>query len=152
KTFTATFNVADNGQGDGLAASYYIQDKSFNGEPSLTRVDPQIGFNWGIGSPDPSLPVDRFTVRWTGAILPQFDDTYTFYFTSDDGVRVWVDSTLIIDKWIDQASVENSGTIALERRRYPITIEYYENDGEAVAFLSWSCSQLVKSIVPESQL
>ncbi|HMJ71434.1 MAG TPA: PQQ-dependent sugar dehydrogenase [Cyclobacteriaceae bacterium] len=152
KTFTATFTSADTGNGDGLTGLYFIEDKTFQGQPSLTRVDPQVGFNWGTASPDPSIPADRYTVRWIGEILPQFDDEFTFYFTSDDGVRVWIGSTLLIDQWVDQASVEHTAKIALERKKYPIKIEYYEAEGEAVAFLSWSTSTLVKQIVPTSQL
>jgi hypothetical protein len=152
KTFTATFTSADKGEGDGLKGEYFIQEKTFNGEPSLTRVDEQVAFNWGNGSPDPSIPDNRYTVRWTGEILPQFDDEYTFYFTSDDGVRVWIGTTLLIDQWVDQASVEHTAKISLEKKRYPIKVEYYESDGEAVAFLSWSASKLVKQVVPASQL
>jgi glucose/arabinose dehydrogenase len=152
KTFTATFTTADTGEGDGLTGLYFIEDKTFAGEPSLTRIDPEVGFNWGTGAPDPSIPANRFTTRWIGEILPQFDDEYTFYFTSDDGVRVWIGSTLLIDQWVDQASVEHTAKITLERKKYPIKIEYYEAEGEAVAFLSWSCATLVKQIVPTSQL
>lgn len=152
KTFTATFTGADKGSGNGLTGAYYVDQKGFNGEPALTQIDGAVDFNWGSGSPDPSIPANDFSVRWTGEILPQFDDEYTFYFTVDDGVRIWIGSTLLIDQWTDQASVEHTATIDLEQKKYPIKIEYYENDGEAVALLSWSCSQLMKQIVPASQL
>jgi len=34
----------------------------------LTRMDPQINFQWGEGGPDPSVPVDQLSIRWTGEV------------------------------------------------------------------------------------
>jgi hypothetical protein len=92
-------------------------------------------------------------VLWTGAVQPQFEETYTFYTTTDDGVRLWVNGQLLVDKWVDQAAIEWSGTIALHAgQKYPITMEYYENGGAASATLAWSSPSTAKSIVPQSQL
>ena len=32
----------------------------------LVRTDRTIMFNWGAGSPDPAIPADHFSVRWSG--------------------------------------------------------------------------------------
>lgn len=52
----------------------------------LVRLDPTIDFKWGNSAPDPALPEDSFTARWTGQILPQYSQTYTFVARVDDGV------------------------------------------------------------------
>ena len=36
-------------------------------------------------------------LRWTGKVELVFE-TYTFYTCTDDGVRLWVNGTLLIDK------------------------------------------------------
>src|SRR5262249_33488412 len=36
----------------------------------LSRVDPGVNFDWGNGSPAPSIGVDTFSVRWTGQVQP----------------------------------------------------------------------------------
>jgi len=57
----------------------YYRGMNFN-NLILTRTDPQINFNWGDpGSPDPAVPVDQFSVRWTGEVEAGFTETYTFY-------------------------------------------------------------------------
>jgi hypothetical protein len=94
--------------------------------------------------------VDDFTVRWTGAVQPQFSQTYTFYTKTDDGVRLWVNGQLLIDEWVDQGATEWSATIALNAgQKYSITMEYYENGGGASAQLSWSSPSLAKSVIPQ---
>jgi len=120
---------------------------------TLVRVDATIAFQWGSGSPDPSIGADTFTVRWTGQVEPQYSETYTFYTNTDDGVRLWVDSQLVIDQWVDQSPTEVSGNIALSASvKYDIVMEYYENGGGAVAELRWSSPSLAKEIIPQTQL
>lgn len=147
-------NSAAIGTGTGLLGSYYSnQLKTFNGLPTLVRTDAVVNFNWGTGSPDPSISTDSFTVRWTGAVQPVFSGVYTFYTVTDDGVRLWINNQLVIDSWVDQGGVERSGSIALVgQQRYNLRMEYYENTGGAQASLSWSSPSVAKAIIPQSQL
>ncbi len=142
------------GSGTGLTGAYYSnQLRTFNNPPTMTRLDPAVNFDWGGGAPDPSISSDHFTVRWTGAVQPQFNETYTFYTKTDDGVRLWVNNQEIINAWVDQAATEWSGAIALNAgQRYALRMEYYENAGSASAQLSWSSPSTTKQIIPTSQL
>ncbi len=151
----ATFlSNASLGTGTGLTGTYYSNHlRTFANPPTLTRIDPTVDFDWGAGSPDPSISVDSFTVMWTGLVQPQFNEPYTFYTTTDDGVRLWVNGQLLVDKWVDQGATEWNGSIALQSGRlYPITMEYYENGGSASAQLAWSSPSTVKVVVQQSQL
>ena len=135
----------------GLKGDYY-NNMDFTGFV-LSRVDPGVNFDWGNGSPDPSIGADTFSVRWTGQIQPLFSETYTFYTLSDDGVRLWVNGAQLVNNWTDHAPTENSGTIALSAGvRYSIQMEYYENGGGASAALSWSSPSQLKGIIPANQL
>ena len=70
-----------------------------------SQADVSIDYNWsGVpedhgGNPIPGMPADHFSVRWTGQISVTDDSWYTFYLTSDDGARLYVDGKLIIDDW-----------------------------------------------------
>lgn len=153
-TFSANFSQLPTGNGDGLRGFYYSnQSRTFDGEPTLIRTDPVIDFDWGGGSPASGIAVDNFTVRWRGEVLAQFTDTYTFSVIADDGVRLWVNNQLIIDRWIPQAATEWSGSINLTAgQRYEITLEYFEDGGQAVIKLLWRTAQLQKQIIPTAQL
>jgi glucose/arabinose dehydrogenase len=148
-TYTATFTSAP--IPNGLTATYF-DNSNFTGT-SITRIDPAVDFNWGRGSPDPSLAADTFSVRWTGSIVPLFTQTYTFRTTSDDGVRLWVNNRLIINNWTRHAPTVNTGRIALVAgERSNIRMEYYEHTGGAVARLEWQSPSQLRQVVPESQL
>jgi mannan endo-1,4-beta-mannosidase len=122
-------------------------------ELRLTRIDGPIRFDWADRSPAPQLPADHFSVRWTGAVVPEFDGEYTFYVLSDDGARLWVDGRLIIDKWVDQSRTEWSGKIRLRAGKpAPIRLEYYERTGNALVTLSWSHARRPKQVIPRSRL
>ncbi|MGH9363080.1 MAG: PA14 domain-containing protein, partial [Thermoanaerobaculia bacterium] len=149
-TASAT-TLASGGTGVGLRGEYH--DNIDFTLLRLTRTDPTLDFDWGTGSPDPSIGADTYSVRWTGKVEPLYSQTYTFYTVTDDGVRLWVNDQLIIDKWIDQAPTEWSGAIALTAlQQYDIRVEYYENGGGAVARLLWSSAGQAKEVVPQSQL
>ena len=52
--------------GTGLKGEYF-DNANFTGL-KLTRIDAAINFDWSTGSPDASIGVDTFSVRWTGQI------------------------------------------------------------------------------------
>jgi hypothetical protein len=73
--------------------------------------------------------------------LGQFDfpagDT-TFIATADDGIRLWVDESLLIDAWTDQPPTTYTGTRTLTAGTHQVKVEYYENASGAVAQVSWT--------------
>jgi hypothetical protein len=150
----AGLTVGNAGTGIGLNGDYYSsQLATFLNAPTLTRIDPTINFDFGTGSPDPSISADTFTVRWNGQVQPFYSQTYTFYTTTDDGVRLWVNGQRLVNSWANQAPTERSGTIALTAgQKYDILMEYFENTGGAVAKLSWSSPNQFKQIIPQTQL
>ncbi len=139
------------GPGTGLQGDYY-NNTDFTSFV-LSRVDANVDFTWGSGSPDPNVDPDSFSVRWTGFVEPIYSETYTFYTVSDDGVRLWVNGQSIVDNWTLHGETEDSGTIALTAgTQYDIQMDYFENGGNATAQLLWSSASQTKEIIPQSQL
>eukprot|EP00029_Vermamoeba_vermiformis_P000793 TRINITY_DN10984_c0_g1_i1.p1 TRINITY_DN10984_c0_g1~~TRINITY_DN10984_c0_g1_i1.p1 ORF type:complete len:682 (+),score=150.86 TRINITY_DN10984_c0_g1_i1:253-2298(+) len=135
----------------GLRGTYY-NGTAFN-KLATTRVDATVNFNWTTHAPLTGVAVDNFSVRWTGFVQPKVSGTYTFYTTTDDGARLWVDNTLLVDKWTSQSAAEWSGSISLTAgQSYPIKFEYYDGTGKAVAQLEWSSSSVAKAVVPTDAL
>ncbi len=141
------------GTGTGLAGAYFA-GRNLEGLPLIERLDAGLNFAWSSGSPDSTVPVDRFSARWTGYLEPSITDTYTLVARMDDGVRVWVDDQLVIDRWLDQSARDHvAAPLTLEAgRRYKIRIEYYENAGLANARLSWSASRTPSEVIPATAL
>ena len=68
-------------------------------EVTLERVDPLVDFDWVRNGPGRPIREDDFTARWTGFLQPLGSDTYTVEAEADDGVRVWIDDDLVVDRW-----------------------------------------------------
>ena len=114
----------------------YFNNRWLSGSPVLVRDDATIDFNWVYGSPASAIPSDGFSVRWTRTI--RFEPgSYRFTATTDDGVRLWVDGHLLIDKWRDQPYTSHSGTTHISGD-VPVKMAYYENGGAAAARLLWT--------------
>jgi hypothetical protein len=111
------------GVGTGLIANYFSDQELQN--LALTRVDPAVDFDWQQGSPGAAVPADNFSARWVGKIQAQYNETYTFYTQSDEGVALWVNNQQIIDNFSDHTFGEDAGTITLKAGElYDIRVEY----------------------------
>lgn len=90
---------------------------------------------------------DAFSIRWTGSLTaPRSGDT-TFYVAKDDGVRLWIGDTLVIDRWNTRMQ-EVKGTIRLEAgQSYAFRMEYFDRSGKAGAILSWEGRSLPKTVI-----
>jgi predicted phage tail protein len=139
--------------GSGLQGDYY-DNKDFTNK-RFTRLDPKVAFYWGLGSPSSAIGANTFSVRWTGKIQPATSQAYTFTLRSDDGVRLWINGQLIIDKFISRGGIfDNVSTpISLStNQKYDIKIEYFEATGNAGCTLSWQTATIGKTTVPTSAL
>jgi len=146
-----TVNYTAPAAGSGLLGQYFT-GTNFQ-SLATSRTDKTINFNWGSTAPATGVQADGYSVRWTGQVMPEYSQTYTFYTNSDDGIRLWVDGKVLVDNWTNHGATENAGTIALTAgQKYDVKVEYFENIGNAVAQLSWSSPSRAKEIVPESRL
>ncbi|MBC7388809.1 MAG: hypothetical protein H7329_06345, partial [Opitutaceae bacterium] len=138
---------------NGLTGRYYSNTYGgFSNTVAFTRIDPTVDFYWPL-APNAAVSADQFSVRWIGRIKPQYSQLYTFYTKSDDGVRLWINNQLVIDKWLYQNEKEYSGSISLVADKlYDIKIEYFDGNGGATCRLYWSGPSLIRQIVPTSAL
>ncbi len=118
----------------------YYNNTWLGGDAALVRNDSSVSFNWGTGSPASGINSDNFSARWTRTVNFSTSGTYTFSGTTDDGLRVYVDGTLIIDKWYPQ-SASHTATKYIAAGNHDIKIEYYELTGTAKCQVSWSLGQ-----------
>ena len=117
-------------------AAYY-NNTALASRPAAVRVDAAIDFDWGTDTPIPQyIYREAFSVRWTGTLdLPA--GNYRFTTTSDDGVRLWVNNAIAIDKWNKQPTLTYSADVTLPGGRVPVKMEYYNAEHKAVAKLNW---------------
>jgi len=147
-------NTASIGNGSGLTGAYYSnQNLSFNGSPKLVRTDATVNFNWGTAGPAANVGATDYSVRWTGTVQPQFSESYTFYATTDDGVRLWVNGNELINQWPATAAGTYSNTVTLNAQElYNIELDYFHGTGSAAVELAWSSHSTPLAAIPQAQL
>ena len=114
-------------------AEYYA-NADLSGEPAQTAREVRVDYNWWEGAP-PGLPPDHFSARWSGTWHFETGE-YTFFVHADDGIRLWLDDSLLLDDWspgIYDRTIER----LVEEGWHDLKVEYFEQTGEAAIRLFW---------------
>jgi len=141
----------------GLISNWYNSDNvnyrtAGSGTLAYSGIDGPINYpDFGSSRPAGVASV-YFNARWTGAVLADTAGLYTFFTASDDGSRLYVNSSLIVDNWFDQAQTERSGNVMLPAGWHTITIEYYQGSGGAAFNVQWTPAGGVKALIPFDHL
>jgi hypothetical protein len=120
----------------------YYSNTNLSGSPAMVRNDGggSLNFNFGGGGPGSGcgLGEDYFSARWTRTVNLGAG-VYRFSVTGDDGVRLYVDGQLVIDKWFTQAATTYTSDLTFSSAGpRQIKLEYFESSGPAAALLSWT--------------
>ncbi len=139
--------------GTGLKGDYF-SNTALAGTVSLSRLDTSVNFDWGPNAPAAAIPADNFSARWSGQVEAPATGTYTFATQADDGVRLWVDGKLLINRWTNRTSArDQSVPVSLTGgRKYDIQLEYYDNSGNALVKLLWSYPGQAEQLIPQGRL
>lgn len=114
----------------------YFQNPDLAGAPVMVRDDAAVDFRWRDGPPAPGLPPDDFSVRWSRTVQLAAG-TYHFRVRADDGCRLWVDGSLLVDEWHEGAEAIYTADIYLPQETHEMVLEYFERTGVALASLTW---------------
>jgi beta-glucosidase len=132
---TAGGNLATGLQGQ------YFASNDLSGSPVLTRIDPEVNFDWTVSGAIPAeIPVGdqaSFSVLWTGQMRPTFTGDHLFKVRADGGVRLYVNSQLLIDTFLSPMPPPFYGTtiptfakIYLQAgQAYDVRLEYRRTSG-----------------------
>jgi hypothetical protein len=72
---------------------------------------------------------ERWGARFRGFVRVPSDGVYTFRLSSDDGSRLWVGDTLVVDGDGSHTSREYRGAVALRAGLHPIRVDYFQAGG-----------------------
>jgi len=78
-------------------------------------------------------------IRFEGWIDPPSDETYYFCIASDDGAKMYLDGTLMIDDWYDRGGGcgQTADADFSDGQPKELTVWWYENGGGAHVTLLW---------------
>ena len=135
----------------GLLTTYYNWDSTAS---PVYSIDPTVDIDWNAnGSPAPGIAGNNWNVSWEGKVLADYNETYTFRVTADDGVRLWVNGALLVNAVNNQDLNTFTGTINLQSGHwYSIRMEYYQHSAGGTAKLEWSSASQQLEVIPASHL
>jgi hypothetical protein len=156
----SSFGATPNG--DGLLAQYF-NNNNLSGSPVFTQVEENVNNFWFNCSPDPTVHNDNFSARYTGFLYVPYSEPYTFSVRVSDGARLWVNGNQVLNPWAPATdpSANFDATVIpnlTANTSVPITLEFYDNTGEATIQLRWSSPTLYvmngnqQAIVPRAYL
>lgn len=108
-----------------------------------------LNFNWDKGQPNvngatiplancPDSPtcIDNFSARFTSTqnLTP---GQYNFVVSSDDGVRLYVNGGLVLDKYFGRALTTDTISVTIATSPVNLTVEYFEGVDLAILQVQW---------------
>src|SRR5205085_4210672 len=125
---TAEIEYGLNPYKPGLWASFWSGDaKDRFKVKHLARPETKISQDWGVGSPDKTVPNDNFGVIWAGVLRIEVDKKYKFILKADDSVTLKIDGKVI----------KNNEELVLAKGDREIQIVFWEGTGGASVSVKW---------------
>lgn len=130
----------------GLDYAYY--EGSYGSLPPFATLTPVKTGTTAIPDLTPRLHDDNFAFRYTGYVTVPTDSVYTFYTNSDDGSRLAIGSTVVVDNDGLHGNQEKSGPIGLKAGTHALTVTFFELGGDQVLGVSYAGPSLSKQAIP----
>lgn len=133
---------------NGLNYAYY--EGVFTALPNFSAITPVESGNVTNVDLGPRNREDDYAFQFTGYINVPTDGTYTFYTSSDDGSRLQIGTTTVVNNDGLHSTVEASGAIGLRSGKHAVTITFFEHLGGATLTASYAGPGIAKQLIPAS--
>ncbi len=89
---------------------------------------------------------------WTGWLTIPATGLWTLSTESDDGSRLWIGDTMVVDNDGLHGMVLRQGSIALAAGKHPVRMEFFEYGGGAGMIARWSGPGSANAVIPAASL
>ncbi|NLP12501.1 family 78 glycoside hydrolase catalytic domain [bacterium] len=98
------------------------------------------------------LPVHNFAMVFSGFLEITEQDEYTFYTSSNDGSRLYINDRLIVNNDGEHGTMDKSGTVRLPAGRHRIQVTYFQSGGSKVLKVFYKRPATLRRPLPASKL
>ena len=125
------------------------------------RVDPQVAFHFGAGSPDNAkMEAEQFQNSWEGSVVAEETGVYEFILKTENGARLWINDTseadALIDAWVSagpEVREEKKSIFLVGGRAYRLRLDHFKfKEKSASIELLWKPPHGVVEIIPQHAL
>lgn len=136
---------------NGIDYKYY-EGTNYQVIPDFSKITPVKSGNISNLLLSMANRSEQYAINYTGFIDVPTDGFYTFYTTSDDGSKLYIDNVLIVDNDGLHGWGEKSGKIGLKAGKHAITVDFFQATGEKGIEVSYDGPGVSKKMIPSSVL
>jgi hypothetical protein len=100
----------------------------------------------------PDIQQDQVALVLESYLEIEKEGKYRFFTNSDDGSKLYVDGTLVVDNDGDHGVMERSGTMELAKGSHKVRVEFFNGGGGYHLDVKYQGKDVPKQIVPANKL
>lgn len=142
--------VTTDGNPSGVNYEYF--HGSYSQLPNFTALAPVQTGTMTNFSLYPRLQNDNFAFKYEACLSVPTAGNYSFYTSSDDGSKLYIGTTAVVNNDGLHGTIESSGAISLTAGVHPIEVQFFEAGGGEVLSVQYAGPGIVKQPIPNSAL
>jgi len=135
---------------EGIGYEYY--EKSFPELPDFDRLQPTEKGSTDRFSLSVAKRKNDYGIRFQAFLSVPKNGEYTFYTSSDDGSRLFIDDNLVVENGGIHPDQERNGKIKLTKGEHAIRVIYFDGGGNTALQVSWKGPGIKKEEIPAELL
>ena len=141
-------------QVEGIQVEYFSPSAKNVAIETLAKMSPKAATivpNIGIWVPK-GQSRDKFALRFTGQLRVPQKGRYSFFTTSDDGSRLYINGKLVVNNDGLHGPITKRGAVRLNAGVYKLVVTYFDNGGGDGLRVSWSGPRFRRRAIPTKNL
>jgi len=116
----------------GVLAEYFANEQ-LSGNPVVSQVEKSIDHFWPEGqAPFPNMSATNYSARYKTTITAEKDDTLNFEVEANDGFKVWVNDSMVVNVWERNRWGSKFFTLPIKKgNNYNIVLAFRQGGGNA---------------------
>lgn len=136
----------------GLYYQFYLSSGSGGVLPDFTQLTPSKSGSVTNFDISPRTRDTDFSFQFMGYVTVPTAGNWTFYTSSDDGSRLYIGNTLVVENNYSQGQTERSGIINLLAGTHAVTVQFGQGAGGFGLTVSYAGPGTAKQLIPNSAL
>jgi len=147
-----TLRTADNPANAVAGIAYTYYEGTWSNIPDFNTLTPVKSGSATIIDLSARTRDDNFAAKFIGYVNVPSDGNYTFYTSSDDGSKLNIGTTEVVNNDGLHGNQEKSGSIGLKAGKHALSVTFFEAGGDQVLTVSYSGPSITKQTIPASAL